>query len=194
MDDKIIESHPFEPFLPAGAMMLMLGSAPPPPTRWSMPFYYPNLQNDMWRIFGLAFFGDREHFMEPGGKRFDQPALEKFLSDRGIALSDTGSRFVRHKGNASDKFLEIVETVDLAAMLAKIPQCRAVVTTGDKATETLASVTGAAAPPVGGYTEFEFAGRHMRHYRMPSSSRAYPKPLAEKTEIYAAMFRREGLL
>lgn len=52
---KTSEQHPLEPFLPAGARLLMLGSFPPQRKRWSMEFFYPNLQNDMWRIFGLLF-------------------------------------------------------------------------------------------------------------------------------------------
>ena len=43
-----IEEHPLEPFLPANAVLLMLGSFPPQKKRWSMDFFYPNLQNDMW--------------------------------------------------------------------------------------------------------------------------------------------------
>ena len=46
----ISELHPLEPFLPVGARLLMLGSFPPQRVRWSMDFFYPNLQNDMWRI------------------------------------------------------------------------------------------------------------------------------------------------
>ena len=46
------ELHPLEPFLPANARVLMLGSFPPKRIRWSMDFFYPNLQNDMWRIVG----------------------------------------------------------------------------------------------------------------------------------------------
>ena len=56
-----IEEHPLEPFLPANAKLLMLGSFPPQKKRWSMDFFYPNLQNDMWRIFGLIFFDNKEH-------------------------------------------------------------------------------------------------------------------------------------
>ena len=40
-----IEKHPLEPFLPAKAKLLMLGSFPPQKKRWSMDFYYPNLNN-----------------------------------------------------------------------------------------------------------------------------------------------------
>ncbi len=194
MEENPIEEHPLPPFLPADAIVLMMGSGPPPRARWSMEFYYPNLQNDMWRIFGLVFFGNKDHFLESGLKRFSKERLEAFLSEKGIAVSDTGHRFIRHKGNASDKFLEIVEPVDLAGLLGRLPDCRALVTTGEKATDTLLKITGSSAPPVGGSVDIEFAGRRLRHYRMPSSSRAYPKPLHEKAAAYAAMFRREGLL
>lgn len=36
------ERHPLQPFLPANAKILMLGSFPPPKARWSMEFFYPN--------------------------------------------------------------------------------------------------------------------------------------------------------
>lgn len=63
--EPVVERHPLEPFLPENARLLMLGSFPPPRRRWSMEFYYPNLQNDMWRIFGYHFFGERDHFLTP---------------------------------------------------------------------------------------------------------------------------------
>ena len=50
-----LEVHPFEPFVPTDARVLMLGTFPPKPQRWSMPFYYPNKINDMWRVMGLVF-------------------------------------------------------------------------------------------------------------------------------------------
>ena len=56
-----VERHPFEPFLPQGCRLLMLGSFPPAPKRWAMKFYYPNFTNDMWRIFGLCFYSDKLH-------------------------------------------------------------------------------------------------------------------------------------
>ena len=69
------ELHPLEPFLPVGARLLMLGSFPPQRVRWSMDFFYPNLQNDMWRIVGLIFFQDKEHFLTPEKKVFDKDRI-----------------------------------------------------------------------------------------------------------------------
>lgn len=185
----VVERHPLEPFLPENARLLMLGSFPPPRRRWSMEFFYPNLQNDMWRIFGYLFFGERNRFLTPDGKAFDRERLEEFLRRKGVALYDTACEVIRLKGNASDNFLQVVRETDVAAMLRQLPQCRAIVTTGQKAAETLCRKLGVAAvPEVGGSQPFTLDGRQLRLWRMPSSSRAYPRPLEWKAACYARMF------
>lgn len=102
-----VEHHPLEPFLPENAVLLMLGSFPPQKKRWSMDFFYPNLQNDMWRIFGFIFFDDKDYFLTPE-KIFDKERIIAFLREKGIALYDTASCVRRLQDNASDKFLEVV--------------------------------------------------------------------------------------
>ena len=89
------ELHPLEPFLPANARVLMLGSFPPKRIRWSMDFFYPNLQNDMWRIVGYLATGDKSHFLMPGGRKFDKERIEAFCRCRGIALYDTAVEVIR---------------------------------------------------------------------------------------------------
>lgn len=188
------ERHPLEPFLPANARILMLGSFPPKRIRWSMDFFYPNLQNDMWRIVGYLAAGDKQHFLEPGGRRFDKARIEAFCRERGIALYDTALEVIRLKDNASDNFLQVVREVDLAALLARIPACRTLVTTGQKATDTLRAITGCGDPAVGECVTFDYAGREMRLWRMPSSSRAYPRPVEWKAEFYRKVFEEAQLL
>ena len=117
------ERHPLEPFLPENARLLMLGSFPPKRIRWSMEFFYPNLQNDMWRIVGYLATGDKMHFLEPGGRRFDRERIEAFCRERGIALYDTAVEVIRLKDNASDASLQVVREVDLGTLLARIPAC-----------------------------------------------------------------------
>ena len=194
-----IEKHPLEPFLPEKARILMLGSFPPERKRWSMEFFYPNWINDMWRIWGLIFFGDKEHFVaeEADGskaRRFDKDKCAAFASSKGIAMYDTACEVRRLKDNASDKFLEVVTATDLAALLEKIPQCCAIVTTGQKATDIIVGTFGCAEPPVGECTVFEAAGRMMKLWRMPSSSRAYPLALEKKADLYRKMFEKENML
>ena len=60
------ELHPLGFFLPENTRLLMLGSFPPQKKRWSMEFYYPNWNNDMWRIVGLLFFNDKNHARHSG--------------------------------------------------------------------------------------------------------------------------------
>ena len=115
----MIESHPFEPFMPEGARLLMLGTFPPAEKRWSMPFYYPNFTNDMWRIVGLCFFGDKQHFVADDGRHYRLEELKSFLSRQGIALYDTCTRIIRTKNTASDKDLQVVEQTDVAALLRR---------------------------------------------------------------------------
>lgn len=188
------ENHPLEPFLPANAVLLMLGSFPPQQKRWSMDFFYPNLQNDMWRIFGLIFFNDKEHFLLPDRKAFNKEQIIDFLKKKGIALYDTASAVRRLQDNASDKFLEIVEPTDLSLLLKQLPHCRAIVTTGQKATDTLRSQLEVSEPPVGGKSPFTFEDRLLYLYRMPSSSRAYPLKLEKKAEVYRLMFNDLGII
>lgn len=191
-----VETHPLPPFLPAQARLLMMGSFPPPKTRWKMNFYYPNLQNDMWRIFGLVFFRQRDYFLQNEGKAFNEPLLRAFLQKQGIAISDTAYQVRRLQNNAADKFLEVVTPVNLAALLAQIPECTHIMTTGDKATATLLSLLPAdtPVPKIGHPVQAQFHQRSLILSRMPSSSRAYPLALARKAEIYGKYFRRIGLL
>ena len=184
-----IEKHPLEPFLPAKAKLLMLGSFPPQKKRWSMGFYYPNLNNDMWRIFGILFFDDKDYFLNETRKAFCRERIIDFLNEKGIALFDTASSIRRLQDNASDKFLEVVEATDVTALLRQLPECKAIVTTGQKATDTLRQQFNVEEPKVGDYSEFIFEGRAMRLYRMPSSSRAYPLALDKKATAYRIMYQ-----
>ena len=183
------EVHPFQPFLPENAKLLMLGTFPPARHRWSIEFYYPNFINDMWRIFGIIFFADKNHFVLEQKKCFKKEELIAFLKEKGIALFDTAYKIKRTKNTASDKDLDVIETVDFGQMLRKLPLCRAICTTGQLATELFASYAGVSVPKVGEYSEFCFEGRLLRLYRMPSSSRAYPMQIERKAEFYNIVFK-----
>lgn len=192
--ERPVERHPFEPFLPEGAVVLFLGSFPPQPRRWSMEFYYPNWLNDFWRVCGLVFFGDRGHFVLPGEKRFDVDRIKAFCAEKRMALFDTATAVRRLQDNASDKFLEVVEPTDITALLRKIPACRVIVTTGEKATGVLVEKYGCTAPKVGHSSDILFEDRTLRLWRMPSTSRAYPLPLEKKAAAYEVLFRALDLL
>ena len=195
VDERTREVHPLTLFAPEGARLLMLGSFPPPRERWRMDFFYPNFQNDMWRIFGLVFFGDKSHFLTDDGRAFREAELRRFLTERSIAIWDTAMEVSRLQGNASDKFLEVLRPIDLRQTLALLPSCRAIAVTGQKALDTLLTLVSATSPPpkTGEWTDAALDDRHFRLYRMPSSSRAYPLPVEKKAEKYRRMFEEMGL-
>lgn len=204
-----IEEHPLEPFLLENARVLFLGSFPPPKTRWSMAFFYPNWINDFWRIQGVIHFGDKGYFEVEGEKRFDKERIVEFCSEKGIALFDTARKVCRLKDNADDSFLEIVEGTDVFELLSRMPECRTIVTTGSKASEELQAYFAkkgidVKTPKVGESSTLwlpmegseELATRRssshksfsLRWWRMPSSSRAYPMKLEKKAEYYSRLF------
>ena len=72
--EQPVEHHPWEPFVPDGAVVLFVGTFPPARSRWAMDFYYPNRINDFWRIMGLIFKGDKNALLTPDltGYRLDE--------------------------------------------------------------------------------------------------------------------------
>ncbi|ENV37195.1 hypothetical protein F959_02003 [Acinetobacter venetianus RAG-1 = CIP 110063] len=191
-----VETHPLKPFLPSNAKLLMLGSFPPPQSRWKMDFYYPNYQNDMWRIFGLIFFKDKNYFLDLANKNFQEQKIREFLTEIGVGIFDTAFQVKRLQGNASDKFLEIVTPTNLTQLLKQIPKCHTIMTTGDKATDTLMLnfPEQSNKPMIGQSVQVNFESRELNLYRLPSSSRAYPLALEKKAEAYQQFFRQIGLV
>ncbi len=196
-----VEWHPLKPFLPENARVLFLGSFPPQRKRWCMDFYYPNFINDHWRIEGQVFFGDRNHFVDLEQKRFKLESIVAFCLSKGIAFFDTSTAIRRQKDNASDKFLEVVVPTDVPTLLARLPHLKAIVTTGEKATETIcASLHIPEMPKVSTFVPIP-TSQGVRPfvsglvlYRLPSSSRAYPLAFDKKVDAYRNMFDYCNLL
>ena len=194
-----VEYHPLKPFLPENAKVLFLGSFPPQRKRWCMDFYYPNFINDHWRIEGQIFFGDKNHFVDIEAKRFKIDEIVAFCQEKGLAFFDTSTAIRRLQDNASDKFLEVVEPTDILALLSQLPHLRAIVTTGEKATETICETMGILdVPKVNTYVEIKNTDSTdltdstsrdgLLLYRLPSSSRAYPLSFDKKVEAYRLFF------
>lgn len=201
-----VEYHPLKPFLPKEAKILFLGSFPPQRKRWCIDFFYPNWINDHWRIQGQVFFGDKNHFVLEKEKRFKLDEIVRHCEEKGIAFFDTSTAVRRLKDNASDKFLEVVEPTDIAALISQLPHLRAIVTTGEKATQTICTTLGIPEVPkvntlialpqrgqllVGSEAIGEPATEEREGallWRLPSSSRAYPLSFEKKVEAYRKMF------
>ncbi len=205
-NQRPIERHPFGTFFNADTRILMMGTLPPTPDKWCMPFHYPNFYNDMWRIFGLVFFNDANYFRMGEEKRFEHHKIQAFLLQKGIGECPSVVEAIREKGNASDDHLTIVKTVDLAAILPQVPKVKWIFTTGGKATEVLLGIINEELakhtpnyqpiklPKTNEYLTVRVFNRTLMIYRLPSSSRAYPISLANKAAAYRQFFELAGLL
>ena len=178
-----VEYHPLRPFLPENAKVLFLGSFPPQRKRWCMDFFYPNYINDHWRIEGQLFFGDKNHFVDLENKRFKIDEIIAFCQEKGLAFFDTSTAVRRLKDNASDKFLEVVEPTDIRSLLQHLPHLRAIVTTGEKATQTICASLGIPDIPKVN-SQLSIINSQLTLFRLPSSSRAYPLSFYKKVEAY----------
>lgn len=192
-----LEYHPFPAILPKSATVAMLGTFPPTSEKRCMEFHYPNFQNDMWRIMGLLFYKNLDHFRVDQEKRFDPVRIEAFLREKGIAVCSSAQTAIRLKGNASDKDLKIIDAIDMQALLTELPQLKWLFTTGGLATETLLSLLPEKSklPKTNEWINYPYTtDRTLYLYRLPSTSRAYPLSLAKKVEAYRQFFVRVGVL
>ena len=183
-----VETHPWAPYIPGKATALLLGTFPPGRHRWCMDFYYPNATNDFWRIIGLLFEHDAAALYDSKTRAYDLPRIRAILDTHGIALSDTVLQARRTRGTASDKDLEVVTPRDIAALAKEIPGLRGIAATGQKAAEIIAAETGTPIPTMGQYVMWN----DIQIWRLPSTSRAYPLPLAAKAGHYRRFFTSIG--
>ena len=133
------------------------------------------------------------HFVDLEAKRFKMDEIVAFCQEKGIAFFDTSTAIRRLKDNASDKFLEVVVPTDIPTLLARLPHLRAIVTTGEKATETIcASLQIPEIPKVNTFVPipdtYNMDEQQLVLYRLPSSSRAYPLAFDKKVAAYRQMF------
>lgn len=153
-----------------------------------MPFFYPNKINDFWRVMGIIFMNNRDALWNKEQSRFNLEAIKRLLAQERIALWDTAMAVRRLKDNASDKFLEIVEPINLAALLDAHPSITQVIGTGEKAASVIAAQAGVDTPAVGVPVKCVIGGHEVTVWRMPSTSRAYPLSLEKKAAAYRKVF------
>lgn len=206
LTNKPIEQHPFAPVLPANADIMMMGTFPPTQDKWAMPFHYPNFYNDMWRIYGAVFFDDIDYFRDGEQNRFDHKRIIKFMHVHNIASCPTVRSAIREEGNAADKHLTVVESVNLADILTQVPKVQHIFTTGGKATEILLGLLPkdkqlpkSKHPKTNQHMTYPITDstgkqRLLTLHRLPSTSRAYPLAFAKKVLAYQQFFISVGKL
>lgn len=142
-----VQDHPYQPFVPQGCKMLILGSAPPSRFCASQPkplhskdvdWYYGSFArcyNMLWELLFLALDpeglpelfrirllkGDREH-----RTLIQRDFLQDWLSRRKLGMLDILLRFERRSGSASDAKLKPQQFTNLLDVLASNPSVSAI--------------------------------------------------------------------
>jgi G:T/U-mismatch repair DNA glycosylase len=139
------EDHPIGPFVHADSRVLICGTFPP--VKKSIKFYYPNSNNDMWKVLGDIFFDNTGHFYTTveaakDGKEkrlptsrvvrcLDEAKIRRFAASQPIGFFDVCARIRRTRGNSSDHNIETLERTDVFQhVLAHTSRCEAIITTG----------------------------------------------------------------
>lgn len=148
----------------------------------------------MWRLVGIIFYNDANHLWDNSKKCFRLEEIKQLLNDKGIAMWDTAMAVRRLRDNASDKYLEIVETIDLATLLDDHPTITTITTAGEKATAVVAELASCEPPRMGDKVKCTVGNHIFTLWRMPSSSRAYPLSLDKKAAYYRTMFETAGII
>lgn len=127
-----LHSHPYDPFVPANADRLIVGTLPPPrfTTRELLPgdvdFCYGSRDGLLWpvleRVFNTSL--QYENTREAAVQR------KQFLADKGIGIFDMVDAAHRKKIDASDLGMEDVKLRDLTGALAKMEHVKALLFTG----------------------------------------------------------------
>ena len=173
-DNIIIETHPWPPFVPPHAKVLIMGTFPPGSHRWSIRIFSILILSMISGVSWDCSILEIRMLYDAAGKVFRLDDIKRLINEHGIAMGDTGYKIRRLKGNASDKYLEILEPVDLRGLLARMPDCHTVATTGEKAATVVAQITDTDLPKMGSKV---VSADGLTIWRMPSTSRAYPLAL-----------------
>ena len=143
---------------------------------------------------GLIFYNNKNQFLDNTLKRFCIDKIQKFLDKNDIAIGDSALVVNRLADNASDKYLNIITPLPLLDTLKRIPNCQAVISTGEKAAQIIAKQTNTIIPSIGSFTQASIHGKEIKIFRMPSTSRAYPLSIEKKAQFYKDMFSAIGIL
>ncbi|WET03354.1 hypothetical protein P0R33_03245 [Flavobacterium sp. YJ01] len=188
------EIHPWQPFVPKKADKIILGTFPTHErNRGSYKFYYPNPNNEFWKIlFDIAGLGSED------SQEKDPVKLRKqVLAKLGLGIADICTVIYRQKTSSNDNALFPIEFTDIFRLLDNHPNIKTlIVTSSSKSSSTLAWLHQYCS--LNGYTFkipkgrlpkstiLKFTNRTIRIEIIPSSSGQSPIRGNERLDMYKA--------
>lgn len=127
--------HPFDPFVPQGVTMLIIGSIPPPRfcskhsklSDADVNFYYGSRDNSFWKMLEEIFDEKLEYTNTESAVEQRKRLLEKIQ----IGITDIIEECIHKYESAEDKYLENIKHKDLKSLLAQNPQITTLIYTSE---------------------------------------------------------------
>lgn len=114
VDENSVEKLPWPSYIPDQADKLILGTFPTDRKKRSFQFFYPNLNNPMWKVLAhlanhtLRHFDDSENTVKE---------RKEILDTLKLAMSDIGKRIMRQSDSSNDSALFPLEYTDVFHIL-----------------------------------------------------------------------------
>lgn len=122
---SIVEKHPWNYFIPKGAETLIIGTFPPTRKNWSFDFFYPNKMNLFWGVMSAISGIDLKAYSD-----MEDVALRKHLLETLKAgITDMGKTILRNNDSSLDENLDIIEYMDIEALLQMHPSIEKIIFT-----------------------------------------------------------------
>jgi G:T/U-mismatch repair DNA glycosylase len=125
-DSYSIEKHPAWEYEFPGIRVLLLGNFPPHKKRWDYEFFYPNKQNNFWKILA-AINGTPLKEMKGEAAVRERKAI---LKDLKVGVYNLAKVIRRKNDSARDTDIQILEYVDIFQVIRKHPKLRKIILAG----------------------------------------------------------------
>jgi hypoxanthine-DNA glycosylase len=128
------ELHPWNWFAPENSRVLIVGTFPPTTRNWSFDFFYPNKNNQFWKVIARILNTELEY---PAGEL----AVEErkmLLRKLHVAITDMGQHITRSGNSSLDENLSVVEYMNIFQILDENPTIRKIIFTSSSGKESAA--------------------------------------------------------
>ena len=141
-------THPYPPFIPAGATLLIIGTIPPARfctvgakelSATDVDFYYGSKDNAFWGIIGEVF---GEHLEKSNTTKAIEDR-KNFLTRHGIGITDIISECTRENQAASDDKLDVISRKELGQLLFEYPSITTLIYTSEFVKKEVNKLLGA---------------------------------------------------
>lgn len=125
-DKYTIEHHPPWEYEIPGMRVMILGNFPPHPKRWDYEFFYPNKQNNFWKV--LASLNNSSLKSVEGKAAVIE--RRKIMRDLKVGIYNLACVVKRKNQSARDTDIDILEYIDIVSLIKKQKKLKKIILAG----------------------------------------------------------------